>query len=215
MPLLQQYNVGRVEVFVWKITEAVEELLDVVPACYATSVSRFKSKNRSAQWLAVRAIVAQRFGNDVCVAYDVAGKPVLEGADGCITVSHTDGYAVLAYSSEGGVGVDVELLSRNVLRVAERFMQAGSLENYSLPDKNSAALVHWCAKEALYKIVGDLGGNFKDNISVGGFELRSEGCVSLALVGLDYCGVKDYVAHYSILDELLVVLCQEQDAGLL
>lgn len=211
MPLLLQYNIGKVEVHVWKITETVEELLGVVPAVYAPCISRFKSRDRMVQWLAVRAIIARRFGGSVRIAYDAAGKPVLEGAEGCVTLSHTDGYAVLAYSRDGDIGVDVELQSRNVLRVADRFMHTGSLDSFQLSDRNLVALLHWCAKEALYKIVGDLGGNFKDNISVDGFELRDEGRVSLHLVGLDDGGVRDYVVHYSILEELLVVLCYKQD----
>lgn len=207
MPLSQQYNIGGVEVYVWRITETVEELQGLVPADCAAGILQFKSRARCAQWLAVRAVIAQRFGHSVRIAYNVAGKPVLEGADGFISVSHTDGYAVLAYSRESVIGVDAELLSRNVLRVAGRFVPAASIEGFSPSDKNSASLVHWCAKEALYKIVGDLGGSFKENISLGAFELNGDGVVPVCLQGLEYDGERDFLAHYSILDELLVVLC--------
>ena len=87
------------------------------------------------------------------------------------------------------------------------------LDAYQPGERNFVALVHWCAKEALFKIVGDLGGNFKDNIHVAPFEVAENGQVQLALVGLDGVGDGKFVAGYSVLDELLVVLCCKSACG--
>jgi hypothetical protein len=74
------------------------------------------------------------------------------------------------------------------------------------------ALVNWCAKEALFKITGDLGGNFKDNISVGELGEGETGHVALTLMGVEYPGEPLFVADYSFCEELLVVLCRKQSA---
>ena len=210
MPLLEQYELSGVRVLAWKVTETVEELQGMVlPSLAARACKEFASEKRRTEWLAVRALLRSSLGDDVHVVYDTAGKPSLEGIEGDISISHTDGYVAVALSTCGGVGVDIELLSRNVMPVAARFMSVDLLETLQPDERNFVALVHWCAKEALYKIVGNLGGNFKDNISVGAFEPSDEGRVSLALVGLGDVGDRAFVADYAVVEELLVVLCRK------
>ena len=209
MPLLEQYELSGVRLLVWKVTETLEELQGMVlPSLAARACEEFASEKRRTEWLAVRALLRSSLGDDVHVVYDTAGKPSLEGFDGDISISHTDGYVAVALSTCGGVGVDIELLSRNVMAVAGRFMSVDLLGTVHPAKRNLVALVHWCAKEALYKIVGNLGGNFKDNISVGAFEPSGEGSVPLALVGVDNVGGDAFVAYYSVLGDLLVVLCR-------
>lgn len=213
MPLQRKLCRDGVDVWVWKITETADELSLLVPgeqACYARET--FASEKRRAEWLAVRAIVAQQFGDKARVVYDVAGKPSIEDVAGYISVSHTKGYAVVAFSRECEVGVDVELVSRDVLPVAGRFMPAESLDVFPSVERNRVALLNWCAKEALFKITGDLGGNFKDNISVGELGSGERGRVTLTLTGVDCLGEPLFVADYSFCEELLVVLCRKQSA---
>jgi phosphopantetheinyl transferase len=213
MPLQRKLCRDGVDVWVWKITETADELSLLVPgeqACYARET--FASEIRRAEWLAVRAIVAQQFGDKARVVYDVAGKPSIGDVAGYISVSHTKGYAVVAFSRECEVGVDVELVSRDVLPVAGRFMPAESLDVFPSVERNKVALLNWCAKEALFKITGDLGGNFKDNISVGELGSGERGRVTLTLTGVDCLGEPLFVADYSFCEELLVVLCRKQSA---
>ena len=213
MPLQRKLCWDGVDVWVWKITETADELSLLVPeglACYARG--KFASEKRRAEWLAVRAIMAQLFGDSAHIVYDDAGKPSIEGVTGYISVSHTKGYAAVAFSRECEVGVDVELLSRDVLPVAARFMHVESLDLFPPVKRNRVALVNWCAKEALFKITGDLGGNFKDNISVGELGSGERGRVTLTLMGVDCLGEPLFVADYSFCEELLVVLCRKQSA---
>ena len=207
MPLIKQYGLSGVDVWVWKITETVDELLGMVPAeCATYAVARFSSKKRCCEWLAVRAIVAQQFGDGVRIVYDRAGKPVLEGRRGNISISHTKGYAVFAFSPDNEVGVDVELLSRKVIHLAGHFMSmVPSVDIYG-EGAGFIALLHWCAKEALFKIVGDLGGNFKDNILVTPFEPAADGSMRIEIVGLG-CDSR-FMAQYCVDGDLLFVLCR-------
>ena len=211
MPLSVQHGWDGVDVWLWKITETADELSCLVPeeqAFYAREA--FASVKRRAEWLAVRAILALKFGGRVQIVYDGAGKPLLDGVAGYVSVSHTKGYAVVAFSRDSEVGVDVELTSRDVMSVAGRFMPAESLDVYPPVERNRVALLNWCAKDALFKITGDLGGNFKENISVGNFELKACGRLPLSLVEVDCPGEPLYVADYSFNDDLLVVLCRKR-----
>ena len=215
MPLAGLHSLGGVDVWVWRITETADELsllVDEGSAAYARDA--FTSEKRRAEWLAVRAVLARKLPG-ARIVYDDAGKPLLEGAHGHLSISHTDGYAVVAFSPGCEVGVDVEPVSRDVLSVSRRFMPQELLGALPPAERNRMALLNWCAKEALYKITGDLGGNFKDNILVDGFGLEDEGRVALSLVGVDCPGEPFYVADYSFYDDLLVVLCRRRCDALL
>ena len=77
MPLLGKYTVAGVDVWVWKVTETLDELLPMVPdECAAYALDNFSSRKRRTEWLAVRAAVAQLFGDGVRIVYDAAGKPL-------------------------------------------------------------------------------------------------------------------------------------------
>ncbi len=209
MPFLRQFQLSGVDILVWKITETVDELLKMVPDdCASYALEKFISKKRCSEWLAVRALLRLRLGDDVRIVYDAAGKPSLGGCGGCVSVSHTDGYAVVALSHDGEIGIDVESLSRDILPVSARFMQSELLDDILPCKRNFVALVHWCAKEALFKIVGNLGGNFKDNILVGSFQSQEKGCVRLSLMGVDCALGVDFIADYAVADGLLFVLCR-------
>lgn len=208
MPLFRQYKIGGAEVSVWKITETLDELMALVPEeCARACLGRFSSEKRRFEWLAVRAMIAQLFGSNVRVVYDAAGKPSLAGTNLSISISHTNGYATIACSHDLAIGLDVELQSRNVLPVAGRFMQRGALEGMLSDVANRVALCHWCAKEALFKITGDLGGNFRDNIYVGCSSVSERGSFPVEVVGLGHHA--SFVADYGFFDGLLVVLCSK------
>ena len=209
MPLYKQYKVDDIEVSVWNITETLDELLQLVPgACAESCLRKFSSEKRRKEWLAVRAMVGQLFGDEVRVGYDVSGKPLLEGKEGFVSISHTDGFAVVAFSSACEIGVDAELLSRDVQAVSTRFMQDGVMDNLPAGKASLAALLHWCAKEALFKITGDLGGNFKDNIFIAPFVPAAHVDMSLEVVGVGDVHKKRYVASTATLDNLLIVICR-------
>jgi phosphopantetheinyl transferase len=210
MPLAGLHSLGGVDVWVWRITETADELsLLVDEGCATYARDAFTSEKRRAEWLAVRAVLARKLPG-ARIVYDDAGKPLLEGAHGHLSISHTDGYAVVAFSPGCEVGVDVELVSRDVLSVSRRFMPQELLGALPPAERNRMALLNWCAKEALYKITGDLGGNFKENISVECPAVEESGRFALSLVGLDYAGELLYVADYSFYDDLLVVLCRKR-----
>lgn len=208
MPYCGQYRLCGAAVAVWRVTETPEELSQFVAAEYAAEWrSRFGCNERCCEWLAVRALLKMILGDDARIVYDAAGKPLVDGGGVYISVSHTRGYAVLAVSRDAEVGVDVELLSRNALQAAGRFMEASALEGLAFDEASRVALFHWCAKEALYKVVGDLGGNFKENISVGAVVSPPGGSFCVSVTGLGDGADADFAAECVYDNDVLLVLC--------
>ena len=214
MPFCRQYKIGDTELLLWHVTEIAEEMARFVsPVCVAECAG-FVSERRRCEWLAVRALLAMRFGDGVRVVYDGAGKPALDGVSYDVSISHTAGYVVLALSGSGAVGVDVELLSRNALVASERYIPSNVLDSFPLEMKNTKALFHWCAKEALFKLVGNLGGTFRENISLGDFEIACNGSFRVSVVGLGADVNEDFIADYMCDGELLFVVCRRCKACL-
>lgn len=153
-----------VHVAVWQIVEDEEELLSLLAVmqtkdAFATMQTRLETlhnPSRRCEWLAVRMLVARCLGGDKVVSYDADGRPSLTDHSFEISISHTKGYAALAWHPSKAVGVDIERRTDRVMRVVSRYVNADEkafLQSscFSSPD---GELLLWTAKEALYKTVG-------------------------------------------------------------
>lgn len=205
MPLFREYVVGSARIAVWKITETAEELSSLVASESAAEAILLRGEQRRREWLAVRALLPLLCGDGARIVYDANGKPLLENAEGFISISHTRGYALLAHSADVPFGVDVELADRSVSAVSSRFMDRADVGQLYPHEAEKAMLQRWCVCEALFKLVGDVGGTYKDNIFMplpfpaGGGELN---------VSLRECSGhpdSEYVAHCVEDEGLLVV----------
>lgn len=206
MPLSLQTKMGDANVSVWSITETEEELVNLVPYDCSHALASMSGERRRKEWLAVRALLAEVCGSDERICYDEWGKPFLASGSGFITVSHTDGYALIAYSEEVEVGADIELISRDVTRVARKFVPEIEIEDYKC---NSMLLLRWCVCEALFKLVGDVEGTYKDNIRMKPLRPRSSGSMTVVLYdSADDIGGCKYTANYMKAGDLLICCVQ-------
>lgn len=74
--------------------------------------------------------------------------------------SHSGGYALVALSRRGAVGVDIERLGKNLraIEIAQRFFDAGEADALATLDpgaRDHAFIGLWCAKEAVLKAIGE------------------------------------------------------------
>lgn len=86
------------------------------------------------------------------------GKPGLVNGGVEFNLSHSADRAVLAVSTGGPVGVDVESMRElsHVDQVAERILSAGELEEFGRSDEpHRFVLAKWTCKEAVVKQSGD------------------------------------------------------------
>lgn len=208
MPLFKEFKIGDIDVAVWKITETAEELSSLVaPECVAEAVL-MKSCSRRLEWLAVRVLLARLCGKDARIVYDECGKPFLVGADGFISISHTRDYVLLAHSFSAPFGVDMELSSRDASVVARKFMKEPDVASLSPETANKALLIRWCVCEALFKLVGNVGGTYKDNVMLSSPFPASDGSLAVSLNGCREVPDNEYVAHCFDEDGLIIVCLQ-------
>ena len=110
---------------------------------------------RRAEWLAVRLLVKELFGPECEVAYHPTGRPYLKGSNIHISISHTKGFAAVAYHHDAPIGMDIEYISSRVERISSRFTTRDEASYIDVHDEHARQMYHlinWSAKEALYKL---------------------------------------------------------------
>ena len=141
---------------IWHITETSDELYALLDTKkYDSQLLGMKNEVRRAEWLAVRLLVKELFGPEAEVAYHPTGHPYLKNSTTHISISHTKGFAAVAYHHEAPVGMDIEYLSSRVERIALRFTtrdEASYIDRHDESVRQMYHLINWSAKETLYKL---------------------------------------------------------------
>ena len=141
---------------IWHITETSDELYALLDTeKYGSQLLGMKNEVRRAEWLAVRLLVKELFGPEAEVAYHPTGRPYLKNSTTYISISHTKGFAAVAYHHEAPVGMDIEYLSSRVERIALRFTtrdEASYIDRHDESVRQMYHLINWSAKETLYKL---------------------------------------------------------------
>ena len=101
------------------MTEA-EAAARVTPGERAAA-QEFLRERRRREFLTWRAVVRRELGDDVSIAYDEAGAPVIRGREVHIGVSHCPGRVAVCIS-DAPCAVDIEPESRDFSRAAPRYM---------------------------------------------------------------------------------------------
>ena len=138
------------------------ELLSLVGEAERRYVADFSQERRRREALMWRYIVRRELGEDVNIAYNENGAPVLLNRKEHISVSHSADFVAVVISSER-CAVDIERLDRNFDRVAERYIRP---EEYALSQDERLAALLWCAKETLYKYSDEVGLDFLCDLKV-------------------------------------------------
>ena len=168
-----------VRVAVWHVTEEYDELLALLPDADIVkneAESQFKSQRRIMEWTTVRVLLYTVLGRQVNILYNEQGAPSLPDYEGLnISISHTKEYVAIALSEKSRVGIDVEYIEHDaadgngkqpkVARVKNRFVRGDEFA-----DNNISLLLHWSAKETVFKVLGREKVDFVDDLKVSPFD---------------------------------------------
>lgn len=148
MPLLSVRSINAETCLgIWKITETEQWFLHnmIFPDSLNATLSNYKSESRRLEVLATYALL-QTLTNDntATITHNSSGKPL--SSHGFISISHTKDYVALILSTNNQVAIDIEYISNRVEKIRHKF-----LREEETPDSLLALLLHWTAKETLYK----------------------------------------------------------------
>lgn len=152
----------------WQMDESPEQLFDLYPHLlpYRSSLDdKYKNDGRKLEFLAIRAFMYEMLRVNGAskgllshagdFTHNGQGKPLFRGYH--VSISHTKGYAALILSKKSEVAVDIEYMSDRVERIASKFLRKDERA-----DSLDAKLVHWCAKETVFKLFSEENLLFED-----------------------------------------------------
>lgn len=154
---------------VWQIEEEESTLLSQVKLTDPEKAlfASMSNLSRRQQWLSVRILFAElqkMLGIYSEIFYDAQGKPFTSTGHH-ISVSHTPEYASVLISEAGRVGVDIEKAGERILKVRHRFVNEDEARVLDVDDSRVLTYI-WTVKEAVYKLFGQQGLDFKDHMKV-------------------------------------------------
>lgn len=152
----------------WQMDETVEQLFEAYPLLQAyrsQMEEKYKNDGRKLEFLAIRALMYEMLRVNGAskgllshagdFTHNGQGKPLFRGYH--VSISHTKGYAALILSKKSEVAVDIEYMSDRVERIASKFLRKDERA-----DSLDAKLVHWCAKETVFKLFSEENLLFED-----------------------------------------------------
>ena len=177
MPIYRTYKQGDLLVGVWKVDETIEQLRSMFHqfSIYEESFMRFSAEKRKQEWLAVRVLLKELCGEEKGIAYLPSGKPYLEDGSAFVSFSHTSGYVAVALHPSAEVGVDIEQYGTRVQRVASRFIREDEKVSVKSSDEIYALLLHWSAKETMFKLMEDEAVDFVNHLHILPFAPKESG----------------------------------------
>lgn len=159
---------------VWHITESEEQLSSGIVGSVPGEIINEKKK---LEWLASRQLILtlcnhlglRFFG----IRKDDFGKPFLEKYPHHLSLSHSFPFVAAQIDYDRPVGIDLEQPREKLLNIAPRIMSPEELS-----DAGTNIVKHcvfWCAKETLFKIHGEGGLHFSNQLNIEPFLLQEEG----------------------------------------
>ena len=162
---------------VWKIEEDINTLLELVVLDNGDKKKYkvFASTSRKLEFLSVRALLAELLGKDARIVYNKNNKPFLKDGSRFISISHSHKLTAILLSTNEKVGIDLEYMSSNIGAIAFKFINRREKITKEPENRKYHLYLHWCAKEALYKICDKEGISIRKNITIEPFEVKESG----------------------------------------
>lgn len=209
MPFVKKIEVENGILGIWEITESAEAL----KSAYQFSeneiavFNRFILEKRQVEYLATRLLLEHLTGSKTEIFYEKSGCPILKNSHKKVSISHSAELVVI-FLSEDFTGIDVENRNRNVEKVTNRFLHADELVwAEKQPDPQSAKILLWSAKEAIFKCTRQSGIQFDTQIYIFPFEMNDSDCFSGKLKGKP--GIENYRLWYFYFKNNIIVYCVE------
>lgn len=162
---------------VWKIEEDIKTLLKLaeLDAEDKKKYKVFASTSRKLEFLSVRVLLAELLGKDARIVYNKNNKPFLKDGSRFISISHSHKLTAIIASTNEKVGIDLEYMSSNIGAISFKFINRKEKITRNPEKRKYHLYIHWCAKEALYKICDKEGISIRRNITIHPFEVNDSG----------------------------------------
>jgi len=208
MPFLHYENLSPSACWgLWQIAEPESQLLPQLSAFIDhQELALLAHPAKRLEWLSVRALCLELLGKKSLpladISKDAFGKPYLVNQVAHLSFSHAGHWAVVALDRASPIGIDIERASPAIDRVAPRLFSQSELQQAPTLDRKT---IFWCAKEAIYKLHGERGLDFKRQISLQWHENRFYGELLIHSTSQIACIARPWEDHWVVIATPLIL----------
>ena len=168
MPLLINRYENSFRLALWKLNETIEffENKSHLSAADSKLYNQISNETRKKEWLAVRVLLNEVLGFWPNISYMETGKPILNNHTRHLSISHSKEMVGILLCTSPYAGIDIENTSRNIDKVLNRFLSVKELENIASGSNPYRKIIHWCAKEAIFKSINESSIDFSSQIEI-------------------------------------------------
>jgi 4'-phosphopantetheinyl transferase len=205
--ILNEHLESECQLGIWEIQEDYESLLSrlVLLPEEMEVVENFRNYDRKLEWLSVRVLLNEMTQQDLTIIYNGNRKPYVKESTYNISISHSKDLTAILLSRKKRVGIDMEYMSPRISRIAHRFINSDEIITEESELHTFHMYIHWCAKEALYKICDKQDIQLKENITIEPFFPKPQGSLTgwvrnrlrNDLFVLEYIKIDNYVVVWS------------------
>lgn len=176
MALLTQIKGDFWSLGVWRMEESLTALQDELSntTLFEEATKQFTSLHRQLEWLSVRVLLYHLLHEHKEIGYLPSGKPYLVDGSYHLSISHTKGYVAVILGSTP-VGVDIEQYGQRVHKVAHKYMREGETVHPYQADDTWSLLLHWSAKEVMFKCMNTAEVDFRKHLYIEPFVPQEQG----------------------------------------
>lgn len=177
MPLLINQYESSYRIALWKLTEPLEYFEGKAHMTNYDSelYSKITNTLRKKEWLAVRVMLYDVLGFWPNITYIETGKPIINNHTRHLSISHSKEMVGILLCTSPYAGIDIEKSTRNIDKITNRFLSPDELLNLEKNPTNKNKIIHWCAKEAIFKSVNSPNIEFSKQIKI--LEVNENGTI--------------------------------------
>jgi len=193
---------------IWKTDESADQLLTLLEKkeAYIPFLKQCKSESRKVEWLAARVTLKALLGSEAIISYLPNGAPFLEDIPYNISISHTKGYVAVMLTKEySTAGIDIEYISERAKKIRSRFVNEQEETAIDNDNEKEHLLIHWCAKETLFKIIKQEEVDFLKHLHVKPFPYSTQGVIDVYETRTS--SGDSFQFEYRVTPEFVLVFC--------
>ncbi len=195
---------------VWEICEEYDTLRALLKLDDSDvhALESFRNHERKLEFLSVRSLLSNMTDPSAKIIYNGTRKPFLRDKSFNISITHSHLLTSILLSRDKRVGIDMEYMTDRINKVAHKFI---SKDEYITTDKalqRYHLYIHWCAKEALYKLCDKPNLNFRENLIISPFKVNEKGVIKGHLD--TETRKENFNLHYFKQNNYIIVWCCEE-----
>ncbi|MFT4734955.1 MAG: 4'-phosphopantetheinyl transferase [Algoriphagus sp.] len=155
---------------VWEANESENEMLAILPSSVLTEIEleEIKRAPKKKEFLASRLAI-KYLANHLNIPFsgikkDQYGKPHLVDSFWQMSITHSKDFMAVIMHPNNLVGIDIEKPQEKMWKIMPRLYTEREISDIDQDLENMS--IYWSAKEALYKLYGKRGTNFRENLKI-------------------------------------------------